>query len=76
MVTSKYLSNFWGTLKMSLINCEMNLFLTWTVNCVVSSAAENQPTTFAITNTRLYVPVLTLPTEDNAKLLQQTKSDF
>ena len=76
MVTSKYLSNFWGTLKMSLINCEMNLFLTWTVNCVVSSAAENQPTTFAITNTRLYVPVLTLSTEDNAKLLQQTKSDF
>ena len=76
MVTSKYLSNFWGTLKMSLINCEMNLFLTWSVNCVVSSAAENQPTTFAITNTRLYVPVLTLSTEDNAKLLQQTKSDF
>ena len=76
MVTSKYLSNFWGTLKMSLINCEMNLFLTWSVNCVVSSAAENQPTTFAITNTRLYVPVLTLPTEDNAKLLHKTKSDF
>ena len=76
MVTSKYLSNFWGTLKMSLINCEVNLFLTWSVNCVVSSAAENQPTTFAITNTRLYVPVLTLQTEDNAKLLQQTKSDF
>ena len=76
MVASKYLSNFWGTLKMSLINCEMNLFLTWSVNCVVSSAAENQPTTFAITNTRLYVPVLTLSTEDNAKLLQQTKSDF
>ena len=76
MVTPKYLSNFWGTLKMSLINCEVNLFLTWSVNCVVSSAAENQPTTFAITNTRLYVPVLTLPTEDNAKLLQQTKSDF
>ena len=76
MVTSKYLSNFWGTLKMSLINCEMNLFLTWSVNCVVSSAAENQPTTFAITNTRLYVPILTLSTEDNAKLLQQTKSDF
>ena len=76
MVTSKYLSNFWRTLKMSLINCEMNLFLTWSVNCVVSSAAENQPTTFAITNTRLYVPVLTLSTEDNAKLLQQTKSDF
>ena len=76
MVTSKYLSNFWGTLKMLLIKCEMNLFLTWSVNCVVSSAAENQPTTFAITNTRLYVPVLTLSTEDNAKLLQQTKSDF
>ena len=76
MVTSKYLSNFWGTLKMSLINCEMNLFLTWSVNCVVSRAAENQATTFAITNTRLYVPILTLSTEDNAKLLQQTKSDF
>ena len=76
MVTSKYLSNFWGTLKMSLINCEMNLFLTWSVNCVVTSAAENQATTFAITNTRLYVPILTLSTEDNAKLLQQIKSDF
>ena len=36
-----YLSNFWRTLKMSLINCEINIILTWSANCVMSSAAVN-----------------------------------
>ena len=72
----KYLSNFWKTLYMPLINCEINLILTWSANCVISNSAANQGTTFATTDTKLYVPVVTLSTDDNAKLLQQLKSGF
>ena len=61
---------------MPLINCEINLILTWSVICVKSNASENQDTTFAIIDTKLYVPVLTLSTQANAKLLQQLKSGF
>ena len=59
-----------------IINCYTNLILTWSTNCVRSNAAVNQATTFAITDTKLYVPVVTLSTQDNAKVLQQLKSDF
>ena len=62
---------------MPLINCDINLVLTWSANCViVSTNNANQNATFAITNTRLYVPVVTLSTQENAKLLQQLKSGF
>ena len=74
IVPLKYLSNFWRTLEMSLINCEVNLILTWSKDCVISSAAGE--TKFKITDTKLYVPVVTLSTQDNAKLLQQLKSGF
>ena len=57
-----------------IINCDTNLILTWSTNCVISNAAVNQATTFAITDTKPYVPVVTLLTQDNAKLLQQLKS--
>ena len=40
---------------MPLINCETNLILTWSKNCVICNAAANQDTTFAITDTKLYV---------------------
>ena len=76
MVPLKCWSNIWRTLEVPLINCEINLILTWSANCVVSNAAANQATTFAITNTKLYVPIVTLSTQDNAKLLQQLKSYF
>ena len=76
MVPLKYSSNFWVTLEMSLINCEINLILTWSANCVISSAAENQAIIFAISDTKLYVSVVTLSTQDNGKLLQQMKSNF
>ena len=76
MVALKYLINFWRTLEMPLIHCEINLILTWYANCVISNGAANQNTTFAITDTKLYVPVVTLSTQDNAKLLQQLKSEF
>ena len=63
MVQLKYLSNFWITLKIWLINCEINLFLTWSANCDISNTAANQATTFAITDTKLYVPVVTFSTD-------------
>ena len=53
-----YLSNFWRTLEMPLINCEVNLILTWSPTCVISSATGE--TKFKITETKLYVPVVTL----------------
>ena len=59
---------------MPLIDCEINLILAWFKNCVASNTAANQGTTLEITNTKLYVPVVTLSTEDNTKLLQQLKS--
>ena len=73
-VPLKYLSNFWRTLEIPLINCEVNLILTWSKDCVISSATGE--TKFKITETKLYVPVVTLSTQDNAKLLQQLKSGF
>ena len=51
MVSLKDLSNFWRTLEIPLINCEINLILTWSVNCVISSAVVSQATTFAIIDT-------------------------
>ena len=74
IVLLKYLSNFWRTLEMPLINCKVNLIFTWSKDCVIiNSTGEGK---FAITVTRLYVPVVTLSTKDNEKLLQQLKSDF
>ena len=75
VVPLKYLSNFWRTLEMPLINTEINLMLTWSANCVLG-LANNGTRTFAITKTRLYVPVVTLSASDNSKFLQQLKSGF
>ena len=77
MVPLKYLSNFWRILEMPLINCEVELILTWSANCVIIyTNVNNQVPTFTITETNLYVPVVTLSTQDNAKLLPQLKSGF
>ena len=77
MVPLKYLSNFWRTLKMPLINCEVELILNWSANCVIiRTNVANQVPTFTITEANLYVPVVTLSTQDNAKLLPQLKSGF
>ena len=54
MVPLKYLSNFWRTLEMPLMICEINLILTWSGSCViVSTNVANQNTTFEITDTKL-----------------------
>ena len=59
---------------MLLITCEINLILTWSEKCVLSN--DTKATTFAITDTKFYVLVVTPSTQDNAKLLQQLKSGF
>ena len=74
MVPLKYLSNFWRTLEMPLINCKVNLILTWSSTCVITNSSGAG--TFEISDTKLYVPVVTLSTQINAKLLQQLKSGF
>ena len=74
IVPLKYLSNFWRTLEMPLINCEVNLILAWSKDCVITNSTGEGK--FAITETKLYVPVITLSTKDNDKLLQQLKSGF
>ena len=74
IVPLKYLSNFWRTLEMPLINCEVNLILTWSPTCIISAAIGEAK--FKITDAKLYLPVVTLSTQGNAKLLQQLKSGF
>ena len=73
-VPLKCLSNFWRTFEMPLINCEIILDLNWSKKCVISSAVGK--TEFAIADTKFYVPVVTLSTEDNLKLLKQLESGF
>ena len=75
MVPLKYLSNFWRTLEMSLINCEISLQLKWPKNCIlIAGTAANQNPPFQINDTKLYVPVVTLSTQENIKLLKQLES--
>ena len=77
MVPLKYLSNFWRTLGIPLINCEINLDLKQSKNCViVATNVAVQATTFLITDVKLYVPVVTLSTQNNTKLFEQLKSGF
>ena len=73
-VPVKYLSNFWRTLEMPLINCEVNFILTWSKDCVITNSTGEEK--FAIAETKIYVPFLTLSTKDNEILLQQLKSSF
>ena len=62
---------------MPLINCEVELILNWSPNCVIIyTNVNNQVPTLTITQTSRYVPVATLSTQDNEKLLPQLKSGF
>ena len=62
---------------MSLINCELELILDWSASCVIIyTNVANQVPKFTITETNLYVPVVTLSTQDNSKLLPQLKNGF
>ena len=70
----KYLSSFWRSLEMPLINCKIHLELNWSNDCVMSTIAN---TKFKITNTKLYVvPIVTLSSKDNAKLVKLLEDGF
>ena len=88
----KYLSNFWRSLNIPLINCEVELILTWFKNCVLINKSTRdadynadpiiyeidipENAIFQITDTKLYVPVVTLSKENDIKLLEQLKTRF
>ena len=88
VIPLKHLSNFWRALNIPLINCEVELILTWSKNCVladmtVRAAQGDNPAIvaptgleFQITDTKLYVPVVTLSKENDIKLLEQLKTGF
>ena len=61
----KYVSSFFRSLEIPLVNCKIDLELTWHKDCMISSqdAAAGQVVSFMITNTKLYVPIVTLSTK-------------
>ena len=91
VIPLKHLSNFWRNLNIPLINCEVELILTWFKNCVLISKSTRdadydehidrkidvpENAIFQITDTKLYVPVVSLSKENDIKLLEQLKSGF
>ena len=74
VVPLKYLSNFWRSLEMPLINCKVYLELNWIENCILSSAGDTAK--FAITDTKLHVPIVTLSTKGSANLTKQLNEGF
>ena len=90
VVPLKHLSNFWRHLDIPLINCEIELILTWFKNCVLIDKSTREAhyganpvvykidnpenATFKITDVKLFVPVVTLSKEDDIKLLEQLKA--
>ena len=78
VVPLKYVSNFFRSLELPLVNCKIYLELTWYKDCIISSAdaAAGQVVSFMITNTKLYVPIVTLSTKDNNNLTKQLNDGF
>ena len=86
VIPLKYLSNFWRNLDIPLINCEVEIILTWSKNSALADMtvdADADPAivapssaTFKTTDTKLYVPVVTLSKESDMKLLEKLKSRF
>ena len=74
VVPLKYLSNFFRSLEMRLINCKIKLNLTWKKKCVLSTGAGKA--VFIINDTKLYVPVVTLSKEDNKDFIEQKNKGF
>ena len=74
VVPLKYLSNFFRSLEMPLINCKIKLNLTWKKECVLSTDAGDA--VFIINDTKMYVPVVTLSKEDNKDFIEQQDKGF
>ena len=75
-VPLKYLSNFWKSLEMPLINCKVELSLKWTENCILATAANANKVIFKINDAKLYIPIVTLSIEDNSKLPKLLNEGF
>ena len=80
VIPLKHLSNFWRSFNIPLTNCEVELILTWSKNCILATMTPaNHPSReihFKITDTKLYVPVVTLSKENDIELLEQLKTGF
>ena len=80
VIPLNYFSNFWRSLDIPLINCEVEIIFTWTKNCVLAdmTVANNPPSglEFQITDTKLYVSVVTLSKENDIKLSEKLRSGF
>ena len=92
VVPLKQLSNFWRQLDIPLINCEVELMLTWSRNCVLIDKSTREANydadpnvyeidnpedaTFKITDIKLFVPVVTMSKENDIKLVEQLKTGF
>ena len=77
MVPLKYLSNFWRTLELLLINCQIALQLTCSKKSILAADyVANQVPKFKMTGTKFYVPVVTLSTQENINLLKQLEAGF
>ena len=74
VVPLKYLSNFWRSLEMPLINCKVYLELNWIEDCILSSARDSAK--FAITDAKLHVLIVTLSTKHSANLTKQLNEGF
>ena len=73
-VPLKYLSNFWRSLEMLLINCKVYLELNWIEDCIFSSDGDTAK--FSITDAKLHVPIVTLSTKDSASFSKQLNEGF
>ena len=75
-VPLKYLSNFWRSLEMSLINYKVEISLKWIESCIFILPNSGTDATFKITDAKLYMPIVTLKTEDNTKLSKLLSKGF
>ena len=78
VVPLKYVSNFFRSLEMPLLNCKIHLELSYTKNCVLSTAPsdDHNKTSFQMISTKLYVPIVSLSTKDNINLTKQLNEGF
>ena len=78
VVPLKYVSNFFRSLELPLVNGKIDLELTWHKDCIISSAdaAAGQVVSFMIMDTKLYIPIVTLSTKDNTNLTKQLNEGF
>ena len=74
VVPLNYLSNFWRSLEMPLINCKVHLELNWIEDCILSSDGDSAK--FKIMDAKLHIPKVTLSSKDNVNLIKQLIDGF